>query len=80
MWDLGMQWHQLDHIQTICTSFQTDNHTNTSSLQAGYSSGRPANGVKAPMADEDTQMSQSTHQARRQGVRWVRTHPRMSKM
>ena len=29
---LGMQWHQLDHMQTICTSLQTDNHTNTSSL------------------------------------------------
>jgi len=26
------QWHQLDHVQTICTSLQTDNHTNTSSL------------------------------------------------
>ena len=25
-------WHQLDHMQTICTSLQTDNHTNTSSL------------------------------------------------
>jgi len=35
-----MQWHQLDHMQTICTSLQTDNHTNTSSLnflQAGFS-------------------------------------------
>jgi len=29
---LGMQWHQLDHMQMICTSLQTDNHTNTSSL------------------------------------------------
>jgi len=30
----GMQWHhQLDHMQTICTSLQTDNHTNTSSLK-----------------------------------------------
>jgi len=29
---LGMQWHQLDHTQTICTSLQTYNHTNTSSL------------------------------------------------
>jgi len=29
---LGMHWHQLDHMQTICTSLQTDNHTNTSSL------------------------------------------------
>ena len=27
-----MQWHQLDHMQTICTSLQTDNHTNTSLL------------------------------------------------
>jgi len=25
----GMQWYQLDHMQTICTSLQTDNHTNT---------------------------------------------------
>ena len=29
---LGWQWHQLDHMQTICTSHQTDNHANTSSL------------------------------------------------
>jgi len=29
---LGRQWHQLDHMQTICSSLQTDNHTNTSSL------------------------------------------------
>jgi len=28
----GMLWHQLDHMQTVCASFQTDNHTNTSSL------------------------------------------------
>ena len=27
-----MQWHQLDHMQTICTLLQTDNHTNTSAL------------------------------------------------
>ena len=27
---LGWPWHQLDHMQTICTSLQTDNHTNTS--------------------------------------------------
>ena len=29
---LGIQWHQLDYMQTICTSPQTDNHTNTSPL------------------------------------------------
>ena len=28
-WGFGMQWHPLDHMQTICTSFQTDNHTNS---------------------------------------------------
>ena len=27
-----MQWHWLDHMQTICTLLQADNHTNTSSL------------------------------------------------
>jgi len=30
--DGGWQWHQLDHMQIICTSLQTDNHANTSSL------------------------------------------------
>jgi len=29
---LGWQWHQLDRMQTICTSLHTDNNTNTSSL------------------------------------------------
>jgi len=29
---LGMQWHQLDYMQTTFTSLQTDNHANTSSL------------------------------------------------
>jgi len=29
---LGWQWHQLDHMQTICISHHTDNHTNTLSL------------------------------------------------
>jgi len=29
----GWQWHQLDHVQIICTSFQTDNHTSNSSFK-----------------------------------------------
>jgi len=29
---MGWQWHQLDQMQIICTSFQTDNHASTSSL------------------------------------------------
>jgi len=28
----GWQWHQLDHMQIICTSLQPDNHASTSSL------------------------------------------------
>jgi len=47
----GWQWHQLDHMQT--TSLQTDNHTNTSSLnflQAGCSSRRPTKCSKAVLA------------------------------
>jgi len=26
---MGWQWHQLDHMQIICTSLQTDNHAST---------------------------------------------------
>ena len=47
---LGWQWHQLDHVQTICTSLQADNHANTSSLnflQTGCTSWRPTNSVEA---------------------------------
>jgi len=29
---MGCQWHQLDHMQIICTLLQTDNHTSTSLL------------------------------------------------
>jgi len=29
---MGWQWHQLDHMQIICTSLQTDNHASTSPL------------------------------------------------
>jgi len=29
---MGWHWHQLDHMKTICTLLQTDNHAITSSL------------------------------------------------
>ena len=32
----GWQWHQLDYVQVICTSLQTDNHESTSSLHIFY--------------------------------------------
>jgi len=28
----GVEWHQLDHMQNICTLLQTDEYTSTSSL------------------------------------------------
>jgi len=43
-----MQWHQLDHMQTICTSLQTTTPApHHSCLQAGCSSWHPTNSVKA---------------------------------
>jgi len=29
---MGWQWQQMDHMQIICTSLQTDNHASTSPL------------------------------------------------
>ena len=49
------QWHQLNHMQIICASLQTDNHASTSSvrfLRAGYPAWHPTNSVKAlPVTD-----------------------------
>jgi len=45
---MGWQWHQLEHMQSICTSLQTNNHTNTSLLSflwARCFSWCPANSV-----------------------------------
>ena len=50
-----MQSHQLDHMQTICSSLQTDNHANTSSLnflQARCSYWCPTDSVKALKAHQ----------------------------
>jgi len=47
--DIEWQWHQLGHMQ-VCTSLQTDNHASTPPLgflQAGCSSCRPTNSVRA---------------------------------
>jgi len=44
---MGWQWHQLDHMQIILTSLQTDNHTQSIFLWAGYSFYHPTNDVKA---------------------------------
>ena len=36
-----MQCHQLDHMQTICTSLHTDNHTKASSLKIALLDAEP---------------------------------------
>ena len=70
-WSFGMQSHQLDHVQTICTSLQTDNHTNTlpcSFLQA--SSWRPTNSVKALKAALTAKSRIATESITKQYLDW----------
>ena len=55
--DSEWQWHQLGRMQ-VCTSLQTDNHSNTPPLvflQAGCPSCRPTNSVKALKALQSTE-------------------------
>jgi len=33
---MGWQWHQLDHMQTICTTLQTGDHASMSALNFFY--------------------------------------------
>jgi len=33
---MGWQWHQLDHLQVVCTLLQTDNRASTSSFVWSY--------------------------------------------
>ena len=51
---LGWQWHELDHMQIICTSLQTDNRASTpitQFLEARCLSCHPTNGIKALKAN-----------------------------
>ena len=51
------QWHQLNHMQIICTFLQTDNHASISSLNfyrplaRCFSWYQPSNSVRAVKAD-----------------------------
>jgi len=47
------QWHQLDHVQIICTSLQPASY-HTTFLQAECSSWRPTNSVKALKASHNS--------------------------
>jgi len=42
-----MQWHQLDHMQTICTSLQTDKHLVTKFLEVGHSTNSTVESLRA---------------------------------
>ena len=62
--DSEWQWHQLEHMQ-VCTSLQTDNHSNTpplSFLQAGCPSCRPTNSVKALKARSASTLPLNSYQ------------------
>ena len=63
-WVLEWQWHQLDHMQTICTLLQTDNHmcTITQYLQAGCSSWWLTNNVKALKALYNVELNSTNTQ------------------
>ena len=59
--DSEWQWHQLGHMQ-VCILLQTNNHTGTpplSFLQAGCTSFRPTNSVKALKAGKRKRNSKS---------------------
>ena len=71
-----MQWHQLDHMQTICTLLQTDNLTNAQFLQAGCSFWCLTNSVKALRHKSRThshpfngRLSRTTQVSQYQGVK-----------
>jgi len=49
---VGMQWHQLDHMQTVCTLLQTDNDTDTNA---------PSLNLYRPDALPDAQPTVSKH-------------------
>jgi len=44
---IGCLWHQLDHMQIICTLLQTDNHASTH-LTASFT-GQPGNSMIKPI-------------------------------
>jgi len=48
---MGWQWHQLDHMQIICTWLQTHNHASTQFSQGGCPSCRRTSSVKALKAN-----------------------------
>jgi len=45
---MGWQWHQLDHMQIIFISLQTDNHASTSSVNVYKPDALPAAQPTAP--------------------------------
>jgi len=51
---IGWHWHQLYHMQIICTLLQTDNHASTSSLN-----------FYRPYVLPDAQRTMSKHRRRR---------------
>jgi len=49
---MGWQWHQLDHMQIICTSLQADNQASTSSISFYRLDALPAAQPKASKGND----------------------------
>jgi len=62
---MGWQWHQLDHMQIICTSLHIQKNTPVpplNFLQAGCPSCRPTNSVKALKSNTQIQIQMENKQ------------------
>jgi len=62
---MGWQWHQLNHMQIMCTSLQTDNHASTSPLSFYRLDALPTDSVKALKAVPEENLCDKWH-----GLSW----------
>jgi len=67
----GWQWHQLDYMQTICTSLQTDNHTNTSSVSSVTHKGGSIIGQKEQLSGNGDGEADSRVMSTQAGTYWL---------
>ena len=78
---MGWQWHQLYHMQIICTLLQRGNHTSTSSLnflQTGCSLWCPVNSVKVLKATGNNTETDNFTVNPHWWMRWCEAHRNVS--
>ena len=75
---MGWQWHQLDHMQIICTSLQTDNHASTSPLSFYRPDALPAIQPTASKHWRHSKVKRSYERVLVEGCShyvWIRAYP-----